>query len=244
MSDTPAGSLSALPRRGLVRSPEVALSLAAIAIFTLWPPVHALDFNLAVSFFDAEKAAWFFPPDDRGAAFWLLYRGPKIFLVVAGVSSLLWLLWRGFTRRWRSFDTRFLLGLLVLGLTPLLVGLLKNATGVSCPVQETVFAGPYAHIAIWDRLFALVPSNEHLRCWPAGHAAAGFGLLGLRVLAPVASRLSWAYLIPGLASGWVLGVYQMARGQHYFSHTVVTMAIALILSAVACAILDRIEDRG
>lgn len=238
MSDA---SLS-IRRRSALRSPEVALSLAAIAVFTLWPPVHALDLRLEAPFFDA--GSWFFPPDDRGLVFWLLYRGPKIALVVAGVASLLWLLWRGLTKRWRAFDTRFLLGLLVLGFTPLVVGLLKNSTGVSCPVQETVFAGPYAHVAIWDRLFDLVPSNEHLRCWPAGHAAAGFGLLGLRVLAPAASRLSWPWLVPGLAGGWVLGLYQMARGQHYLSHTIVTMAIALLLSALACAILDRLEDRG
>ncbi|MEP2827906.1 phosphatase PAP2 family protein [Parvibaculum sp.] len=231
-------------RRKALRSPEVVLSLAALALFTFWPSIHVLDFRLETPFFDAAAGSWFFPPDDRGVLFWLLYRGPKIFLVVAGVSALLWLVWRGFMKRWRAVDTRFLLALLVLGLTPLFVGLLKNSTGVSCPVQETLFAGPYAHAAIWDRLFALVPSNEHLRCWPAGHAAAGFGLLGIRVLAPAGSRLSWAYLAPGLAGGWVLGLYQMARGQHYFSHTVVTMAIALILSAAACMILDRIEERG
>jgi membrane-associated PAP2 superfamily phosphatase len=240
VSDTLAGT----SRCGFLRSPEVVLSLAAIAVLTLWPPVHALDLRLAAPFFDAAAGSWFFPPDDRGAAFWLFYRGPKIFLVVASAVSLLWLAWRGVTKRWRSFDTRFLAGLLVLGLTALLVGLIKNSTGVSCPVQETVFAGPYPHVAIWDRLFALVPSNEHLRCWPAGHATAGFGLLGIRVLAPVHARASWRYLMPGLTAGWVLGLYQMARGQHYFSHTIVTMAIALLLSAAAIAILDRIEDRG
>lgn len=240
MSDALAGT----SRRDFLRSPEVVFSLAAIAILTLWPPVHALDFRLAAHFFDAGAGSWFFPPEDRGAAFWLLYRGPKMLLVVASVVSVLWLAWRGVVKRWQPFDTRLLAGLLVLGLTALLVGFIKKSTGVSCPVQETVFAGPYAHVAIWDRLFALVPSNEHLRCWPAGHASAGFGLLGIRVMAPLHARLSWRYLMPGLAGGWVLGLYQMARGQHYFSHTVVTMAIALILSAAAIAILDRIEDRG
>jgi len=236
--------LAGASHRNFLRSPEVVFSIAAIAILALWPPVHALDFRLAALFFDAETGSWFFPPEDRGAAYWLLYRGPKILLVAASAVSVLWLAWRGVAKRWRPFDTRLLTGLLVLGFTALLVGLVKKSTGVSCPVQETVFAGPYAHVAIWDRLFALVPSNEHLRCWPAGHASAGFGLLGIRVMAPLHARLSWRYLMPGLAGGWVLGLYQMARGQHYFSHTVVTMAIAFILSAAAIAILDRIEDRG
>lgn len=244
MSDTPLRQISTVSRGGVARLPEVVVSLGLIVIFTFWPAVHALDLRLEAPFFDVAAGSWFFPPADRGLVFWLLYRGPKVLLVVAGVSSLLWLAWRGFNKRWRVSDTRFLLALLVLGLTPLLVGLFKNATGVSCPIQETVFAGPYVHVAIWDRIFVSIPSNEHFRCWPAGHAAAGFGLLGLRVFAPVTSRLSWAYLAPGLAGGWVLGLYQMARGQHYFSHTVITMAIALLLSVTACAILDRIEERG
>lgn len=240
MSDTLAGAT----RRGFLRSPEVVFSLAVIAVLTFWPPVHALDLKLAVPFYDAAAGSWFFPPDDRGVPFWFLYRGPKILLVAASAISLLWLSWRGFTKRWQSCDTRFLAALLVLGLTALLVGVIKNSTGVSCPVQETLFAGPYTHVGIGDRLFAFVPYNEHLRCWPAGHASAGFGLLGYRVMAPAHARLSWRYLMPGLAGGWVLGIYQMARGQHYFSHTIVTMAIAFILSAAAIAILDRIEDRG
>ena len=233
-----------LARRGFLRAPEVLLSTVVFAVFTLCPPVHALDLWLEAAFFDATAGSWLFPPGERDAAFWLLYRGPKLFFAAAGIASVLWLSSRAIAKQWRPFETRFLLGLLVFGATPLFVGLLKGSTGVSCPVQEAAFAGPYAHVAIWDRLAGFVPFNEHLRCWPAGHASGGFGLLGLRLLSPPGERLRSRHLLPGLGAGWALGLYQMARGQHYFSHTIVTMVIAILLSSLACAILDRIEDRG
>jgi len=236
-------SFAARPR-SVPRFPELALAVAAIAVFTLWPPVHALDLHLEAFFFDRSASAWLVPPDGRDALFWLFYRGPKVALAVASAASLLWLLRCGLTRRWRSFETRLLLALSVLGVTALLAGLLKGWTGISCPVQETIFAGPYAHVAIPDRLFGIIPFNEHFRCWPAGHAAAGFGLLGLRLLAPGGVSPSWRHLAPGLAGGWALGLYQMARGQHYLSHTIVTMALAFLLSSLAVMILDRLEDRG
>ncbi|MBO6633028.1 phosphatase PAP2 family protein [Parvibaculum sp.] len=234
----------AIRRRSVTRFPELALAVAAIAVFALWPPVHALDLRLEAYFFDRAVSAWLVPPDSHGLLFWLFYRGPKLALAAAGAASLLWLLRCGLMQHWRSFETRLLLALSVLGITALLAGLLKGWTGISCPVQETIFAGPYAHVAVLDRLQGIAPFNEHFRCWPAGHAAAGFGLLGFRLFAPGGAPPSWRYLAPGLAGGWVLGIYQMARGQHYLSHTVVTMALAFLLSSLAIMILDCLEDRG
>ncbi len=234
----------AVARRPVSRLPEIALCVAAVAVFTFWPPVHALDLHLQVFFFNRATGSWLVPPDDRGLLYWLFYRGPKLVLVLSSTVLLLWLLRCGFARRWRPFEMRLLLALSVFGLTALVAGLLKGWTGISCPAQETIFAGPHAHVAIMDRLMGFAPFNEHLRCWPAGHAAAGFGLLGLRLFASGAASPSWLHLAPGLAGGWALGIYQMARGQHYLSHTLVTMALALLLSGLARVILDRIEERG
>jgi membrane-associated PAP2 superfamily phosphatase len=46
----------------------------------------------------------------------------------------------------------------------------------------------------------------------------------------------WVGLGLGLAAGWIVGLYQMLKGVHYLSHTIVTMflvwMIILILSRV------------
>ena len=225
---------------------EVVICLAVIGLMVLWPSVHRFDMMLEPVFFDAGHTRWLLPPGDRGWHFLIAYKGLKIAFGVAGGALAVFLLFRAATRRWRAFDTRVLAALCVFVLTPLIVGLLKKLTGVSCPVQETIFGGPYPHVAIWDRLFAAASYNTHLRCWPAGHASAGFGLMGLRLLAPAAQRLG-IYWLPVLAAGWGMGLYQMARGQHYLSHTIVTMMLAILLSSLAVAIRDRMTvrvDRG
>lgn len=241
MSDV---SASALPGRNTALPLEIAAAAAAILFFAYWPPVHAADIYLETFFFDRAAGQWLVPPDARDAFYWLLYRGPKIALAVAGGAAFLWLCLQAARRRWRPRYTRYALGLTVMALVPLVSGLLKAVTGVSCPAQEALFAGPYPHSDMLMRLAGNLPGNEHLRCWPAGHASAGFALLGLRLVAPPLLRSAFVYTAPGVAAGWLLGLYQMARGQHYLSHTFATMAIALLISALACILLARIEDRG
>lgn len=241
MSDISA--VLARPRRsGLLL--EMAAASAAILFFALWPPVHALDIRLEAIFFDRASEQWLVPPEAKDLPYWLIYRGPKLALSVAGGVAGIWLMAQAARRRWRPRYTQYALALSVVALVPLISGLLKAVTGVSCPAQETVFAGPFLHTDMVTRLLDDIPYNEHLRCWPAGHASAGFALLGLRLLALPHLRSTFRYLMPGIAAGWLLGVYQMARGQHYLSHTFVTMAIALFISSLACMWLARIEDRG
>jgi membrane-associated PAP2 superfamily phosphatase len=43
----------------------------------------------------------------------------------------------------------------------------------------------------------------------------------------------WLGLACGLAAGWSVGIYQMLKGAHYLSHTVVTMIVAWLLILVA-----------
>jgi membrane-associated PAP2 superfamily phosphatase len=33
----------------------------------------------------------------------------------------------------------------------------------------------------------------------------------------------------GLAAGWIVGVYQILKGAHYVSHTIVTMLLAWLI---------------
>jgi membrane-associated PAP2 superfamily phosphatase len=39
----------------------------------------------------------------------------------------------------------------------------------------------------------------------------------------------WAGLALGLAAGWIVGIYQMLKGVHYLSHTIVTMFLAWMI---------------
>lgn len=69
-------------------------------------------------------------------------------------------------------------------------------------------------------------------CWPAGHASGGFALLAFRLLAGDPQRRR---LVTGLAlgAGWWMGGYQMLKGAHFISHTLVTLSLSVAIAAIA-----------
>ena len=61
------------------------------------------------------------------------------------------------------------------------------------------------------------------RCFPAGHAAAGFSFVGgYFALARDTPRAARWWLAVALVMGLLLGLGQQMRGAHYMSHTLWT----------------------
>lgn len=111
-----------------------------------------------------------------------------------------------------------------LAVTPLVslfvVNLLKYTSTTSCPWDLVEFGGVAQYASHW----ALgVFDGGSGRCFPAGHASAGFAFVGgyfaLRRRHPRAARL---WLSTALAAGLALGWAQQVRGAHYLSHTLWT----------------------
>lgn len=116
------------------------------------------------------------------------------------------------TERWQLAATP----LLALGV----VGLLKYTSTTSCPWDLAEFGGVARYASHW----ALgVLDGGSGKCFPAGHASAGFAFLGgyfaLRQRHAHAARL---WLICALLAGLALGWAQQVRGAHYLSHTLWT----------------------
>ncbi|WP_027994785.1 phosphatase PAP2 family protein [Simplicispira psychrophila] len=100
------------------------------------------------------------------------------------------------------------------------VSVLKNLSSTSCPWDLAEFGGVARYASHW----ALgVLDGGGGRCFPAGHASAGFAFLGgyfaLRRRQPHAAR--WC-LAGALVAGLILGVAQQVRGAHFMSHTLWT----------------------
>jgi len=66
------------------------------------------------------------------------------------------------------------------------------------------------------------------RCFPAGHASGGYALFSLAGLA-TSRRGRWIGVSIGLVVGGAMGGYQMLKGAHYLSHTVVTVFVCWIV---------------
>ena len=100
----------------------------------------------------------------------------------------------------------------------LMVSLLKSVNPAPCPWSLADFGGlgqPVSHWAWWS-----APDGAAGRCFPAGHASAGFAFIGgyfvFRQQLPALAR---RWLLLALAAGLLLGLGQQWRGAHFMSHT-------------------------
>ncbi|WP_217450787.1 phosphatase PAP2 family protein [Vogesella oryzae] len=183
------------------------LCLLAGLLLLLWlERFPALDFRLQALFFD--PASGHFPLQDARWLDLLNHRLAKYLIVAAGVV----LGWLG----WRRRDPRQLLAVAVMLLATALVSWLKHRSAHSCPWDLQAFGGQGA----WFGLFDSVPADAGPgRCFPGGHASAGFSLLALGYwLRPTRAALARQLFWLGGIAGMLMGLGQMVRGAHFLSH--------------------------
>jgi lipid A 4'-phosphatase len=134
--------------------------------------------------------------------------------LLAGLLLWFWPRWRRQTGagwvRWR-LRARPLLWLLVAGVWLVVNAGFKTHWGRPRPVQVQAFGGehPFRSIA---QPSALCSSNC---AFVSGHAAAGYALMGVGLLAPRRRRLAWARA--GLVGGLLLGLGRVLQGGHFAS---------------------------
>ncbi len=206
---------------------------------TLWPVLFLLVALFAVfakSDLDLLVQDWFY---DFAAGHWVVdgksslgrlcfYQGPKAVIAAVGCGLLALAFgpqrWRG-RLGWARSD--LWIAILTMAMVPLLTGLGKRYSGMHCPAEISRYGGDstYEHL----HLSIHTGSEPRGRCFPAAHASGGFALLGLAWLRR-SVRWRVAVVTLGLAVGWWMGGYQMLRGAHFLSHTVVTMLLAWIVA--------------
>jgi len=107
------------------------------------------------------------------------------------------------------------------------VPMLKQATNMHCPDSTEVFGRDKPYIKLFQKFPEEYLADKRGKCFPAGHASAGFSLLTFFfILRQKKHRI--LCLIMVLTLGWIMGAYQIMRGAHYISDTLITMMIALI----------------
>ena len=167
----------------------------------------------------------------------LFYDFPKALLLLLGLALMLTLARRYWSHNWfneRSRSATWLpslfanmtsreLGYLLFTiiLVPTTIALLKSMTHVSCPNHLAVFNGDLPYLTIWQNILAQTPQ----KCFPAAHASAGFSLFGLAYL-PHWRPQRRKIIIAVIIIGWIMGLYKMSIGDHFFSHTLVSMLLA------------------
>lgn len=186
----------------------------------------SLDIWLQQFWFDQDTDKWLLTREAHQKYRWIFYGGAKkIISIFAGicVAALLVGLLR---EKQRRLIRPALLLVLSLAFVPLTASTGKKYTNIYCPDEITEFGGLFVYQRILECPRAENAGQKPGHCFPAAHASGGFALMALYFCLP---RQRWLGLGIGLAAGWIMGNYQMLRGEHFLSHTLTTMLLAWLL---------------
>lgn len=205
-------------------------ALLGLAIVFLAAETTSLDFRVQDTLFNPATGAWLVDKQAPGLRA-LFYTGPKIVLIILGLVALVLALgharWRRLAPGWAHDRRGLLVVFLNLALVPLAIGQLKAATHIHCPAQLRRYGGDAPYRRVLECNTSTDTSETRGRCWPAGHASGGFALCALAGLARTRRGQKVALAI-ATAAGSTMGFYQMAKGDHFLSHTLITACLAWI----------------
>ncbi len=197
-----------------------------------------IDILLQNYFYDAANRQWMINPEKHKQLSLVFYKGLKNILIASGIFSLLYLTCSFRYEKLRKYQKQTLMFLLSIIFVPLIVAGAKYITNVYCPYQLDIYNGNYPFV----RIIADYPENfiqpKPGRCFPAGHATAGFAFMALFYCFHK-TRYKIAGLLLGITLGWTAGIYQMMRGQHFLSHTLFSMIASFMVIMLINTLLNR-----
>ena len=186
-----------------------------------------LDIFIQNFFFNFQTKTWFINKDEPILKLFF-YNGIKNLLIIFAIGILFSLI---FFRK-KEIIQKYKKGLLIVLLSaifiPLIIGSLKAITNTPCPCNIVNFGGIYPDVKVFDSYPKDFIQTSKIKCWPAGHASGGFALMSLFFLFKTPTNKKKA-LIGGLIIGWSMGIYKILLGDHFFSHTMITMFISWLL---------------
>lgn len=206
---------------------------ACILLATLFGVFETTGLDLWVQdhFYDFTTHAWLVDHDESIARM-LFYTGPKALIWILA-TALLGLACAPAALRarlpFKKVEKRDLwIAICTLAIAPLVVASSKATTNVFTPHEVRRYGGFAPYVKVIDSY----PDNDRPakrgRGFPAGHASGGFALMAAAGLAH-SRRGRWIGAGIGLMAGSAMGIYQICKGAHYLSHTIVTALICWIV---------------
>jgi membrane-associated PAP2 superfamily phosphatase len=197
--------------------------LATIGIFEF----TNLDTTVQDYYFNKETGEWCVDKDDFKAKV-LFYKWPKTSVVSFGICCIFGLIISPWSSPLRKHKKFMVLMTASLAFVPLVVNVGKATSNVHCPYELSLYDGKHPYVHTFQPFKNGERPEGRGRGFPAGHSTAGFSLmmLGFTLRGRWQRLLGFAF---GATLGWILGGYQMLRGAHFLSHTIVSAELAWII---------------
>lgn len=199
------------------------LLIAVIALFQF----TKLDIIVQNFFYNFETKSWLIDKNEPILKFFF-YNGIKTLLIVFAVIILFSLIFLRKKELIQEYKKGLIIVLLAAIFVPLIIGSLKAISNTPCPCNIVHFNGIYPDVKVFDSYPKDFVQPSAAKCWPAGHASGGFALMALFFLfkTPINQKRA---LTAALIIAWSMGTYKMLLGDHFLSHTIITMLMAWLI---------------
>lgn len=211
----------------MANNKQIIFTSILLILSVLFFSYSDIDIVIQDKLFDIQTHTWLLDRDLQPYKF-IFYDGIKKFLIILAISFLIALIFFKNKKIISSRKKAILTIILSAILVPLIVGGLKRYTNMPCPKNEIHYGGKYIKTKVWEKYPPKYQAMKKIKCWPAGHASGGFALLSLVFLFK-SKRAKIITVISTLSIAWSMGIYKMLIGDHFFSHTVITMLIAWLI---------------
>lgn len=209
------------------------LLIVVISLFEL----TNLDIFIQNYFYNFDTSKWILDKNEPILKF-LLYDGLKKALILFAVSILFILIFLRKNERIEKYKKGLIIVLLSAIIIPITIGSLKAVSNTPCPKNIEFFGGNYPNIKVFESYPSNFVQEKKAKCWPAGHASGGFALLSLFFLFKKRKNkiliISFSFIL-----AWSMGLYKMLIGDHFLSHTIITMLIAWIEILIIAKIIYK-----
>ncbi|NOX15271.1 MAG: phosphatase PAP2 family protein [Epsilonproteobacteria bacterium] len=186
-----------------------------------------IDILLQNHFYNFTTHKWLIDRNEPVLKF-IFYDGIKKLLIIFAVSILFSLIFFRKKRVIKEYKKGLILVVFAAILIPVIVGALKDTTNTPCPKNIEYFGGVYPDIKVLDSYPKTFKQKGKIKCWPAGHASGGFALFSLFFLFKTEKNRKRALAV-ALFVGWSMSLYKMFIGDHFLSHSIITMEIAWLI---------------
>jgi len=197
--------------------------IAVIALFQF----TQLDIFVQNLFYNFEAKKWIIDKDEPLLKFFF-YDGIKNLLIVFAFAIFLSLVFLRKNELVQEYKKGLIIVLLAAIFVPSIIGSLKAITNTPCPCNIVHFNGIYPDVKVFDSYPKDFVQPSKAKCWPAGHSSGGFALMALFFLFKTPTNQKKA-LAGALVIAWSMGTYKMLLGDHFLSHTIITMLMSWII---------------
>lgn len=117
------------------------------------------------------------------------------------------------------------------------VSMLKQATNMYCPDSIIDFGGEKPYVKLFEKFTSELNDFKRGKCYPAGHASGGFSLISIALILKRKYSIYWLWI--AIFIGINMGGYQILKGAHYLSDTIITLFISVLTFLISLKLIFK-----